>query len=171
MNKSMRIFIYGVPGVGKTHYSKILGKELGLIVSEADKVKRKARKNKSKAKHPFLYLGTCLAYKQFGDLSEENVIKGLLAVRRALNEAVDEEVKENDNLIMEGAFLDPQSIKIFGRTVLLVIRDEQKHKKQFLHHREKLFDFNGNEFKAGRMIQDYLISEATRLGTEIMVRG
>jgi len=26
----MRIFIYGVPGAGKTYYSKILGKKLNL---------------------------------------------------------------------------------------------------------------------------------------------
>ena len=40
----MRIFIYGVPGVGKTYFSKSLGRELNLSVVEADKIKKKLLK-------------------------------------------------------------------------------------------------------------------------------
>ncbi len=164
----MRIFIYGVPGVGKTHYAKILGKELSLTVREADKVKIIARKNKPKKDYPFLYLGTCLAYRQFGELNKENAIKGLLAVRQALSEAVEAEIKEHDNAIIEGAFLDPRLVTKFGRTILLTAKDEQKHRQQFLHHREKLFDFNSDEFHSARIIQEYLIEEARQLKIEVI---
>lgn len=164
----MNIFIYGVPGVGKTHYSKILRKKLGLSIIEADKIKRKARENKPRKESPFLYLGTCLAYKQFGELNEENVIKGLMAVRNALMEAVETEIKTNEDTIIEGAFLDPNSLNKFGKVILLTTSDEQKHKKQFLKHREKLFDFKGNEFKAARILQEYSVNEAKNLGIEII---
>lgn len=164
----MNVFIYGVPGAGKTHFSKILGKDLGLSVVEADKIKKKARKDKSRKEHPFLYLSTCFAYRQFGDLNKENVIKGLTAVRLALNKAVEEKIKENDNSIIEGAFLDPNSLTKFGRVILLITTDEQQHKKQFQKHREKLFDFKGNEFKSARLIQEFLIDEAKELNIEII---
>jgi 2-phosphoglycerate kinase len=164
----MNVFIYGVPGVGKTHYSKIIGKELGISIIEADKIKRKARENKPKREYPFLYLGTCLAYKQFGELNKENAIKGLLTVRNALREAVEAEINTNEDMIIEGAFLDPNLVKGFGRVILITSIDEQKHKKQFLRHREKLFDFKGNEFKAARILQEYLINEAKSLGVEIV---
>lgn len=164
----MRLFIYGVPGSGKTHYSKVLGKKLNLPVIEADKIKKKARKDKSRKEYPFLYLGTCLAYKQFGDLNKENAIKGLKAVRHALNEAITGEINENNNSIIEGAFLDPNSLTKFGRVILLITVDEQQHRKQFLKHREKLFDFKGNEFKSARLIQDFLIDEAKELNIEII---
>ena len=73
-----RIFIYGVPGAGKTFYSKMLGKKLMIPVFEADKLKRK----------PLPKLTTCLAYKTFGKQTAENVIKGLMLVRDTYREVV-----------------------------------------------------------------------------------
>lgn len=164
----MRIFIYGVPGVGKTHYSKVLGKELGLSVFEADKIKKEERKGKHKKNHPFLYLGTCLAYQQFGDLNEVNVIKGLIAVRHALQKALEAKIKKHDHSIIEGAFLEPGSVRKFGKPLLLVTTDEEKHKRQFLSHREKLLDLQNNEFRSARIIQKFLINEAKQLDIEII---
>ncbi len=164
----MKILIYGVPGVGKTHYAKVLGKELHLSVIEADKLRKPAQKNTSKKESPFLYLGTCLAYKQFGDLNKENAIRGLLAVRQALSAAVDAEIRKSDDVIIEGAFLDPRLITQFGRVILLTTTDAQKHKKQFLSHPERLFDFAGREFKSARIVQEYLIEEAKKLGIEVV---
>ncbi|MEK7164254.1 MAG: hypothetical protein AAB768_03900 [Patescibacteria group bacterium] len=154
----MKIFIYGVPGSGKTYYSKLLGKKLNLLVFEADKLK----------KGPLPKLSTCLAYEIFGKLTTKNVIKGLLLVRDTYRETVEQEIMKHDDLIMEGAFLDPNSLLRFGKPILLVTLDETKHKKQYLKHREKLLDFQGNEFRAARAIQEYLIIEAARLGIEII---
>ena len=156
----MKIFIYGVPGAGKTHYSKVLGKKLNLPIFEADKIKKKI--------FPFQNLGTCLAYKKFGGLTPENAKKGLFLVRDALRDTVEKEILKNSDLIMEGAFLDPNSLIKFGKPILLITSDENKHKRQFLKHREKLLDFQENEFKAARMIQEFLIAEATGLGIEIV---
>src|SRR5689334_21066028 len=99
----MKIFIYGVPGVGKTYYAKALGKKLHLSVIKVDTLRKSAQKKTSKKESPFLYLGTCFAYQQFGDLNKANAVKGLLAVRHALAEAVETEIKENENVIVEGA--------------------------------------------------------------------
>ena len=167
MKESENIFIYGVPGVGKTHLSMELGKKLGLSVYEGDKIKSGLRKIVSKKESPFLYLGTCKAYKQFGELNRENVIHGLLAVREALRVAVLEKGKGH-KIILEGAFLDPGILKELGRPILVTTSDEEIHKKQFLSHREKLLDFAGNEFKAARIIQSYLIDEATKLKIQII---
>ena len=156
----MKIFIYGVPGAGKTYYSKLLGKKLDLPVFEADKLKKKV--------FPFQNLSTCLAYKEFGGLTPENAKKGLFLVRDILRDTVEKEILKNSDLIMEGAFLDPNSLIKFGKPILLVTTDKDKHKRQFLKHREKLFDIYENEFKAARMIQEFLIVEATGLGIEIV---
>ncbi len=163
-----RIFIYGVPGVGKTYYSKILGEKLNLPVMEGDTIKRKYRKDKDKKTHPFLYLGTCKAYREFGKLNEENVIKGLIAVREELNKVVLDEIKKHEKLILECAFFNPETLKDLGHLILLITKDENAHRKQFLHHLEKRFDIEEKEFKAARLAQEYLIQEANKLGVEII---
>lgn len=151
----MKIFIYGVPGSGKTYYSKQLSKKLNIPIIEADK--------KIKKKY-----GTCQAFKKFGPLNITNAIKGLLAVRDETREWVRKLITESD-FILEGAFLDPNDLNNFDKLILLVTTDEKQHKKQFLTHREKLLDFSGEEFKSARIIQDYLITEAKKLGVEIVV--
>ncbi|RJQ24760.1 hypothetical protein C4577_07045 [Candidatus Parcubacteria bacterium] len=164
----MKIFIYGVPGSGKTYYSKLLGTKLNLPVIEADRIKKEHRSGKSKKLYPCLYLGTCQAYKKFGDLTSDNTIKGLFAVRKALDNVIKNKIKKQSDLILEGAFLDPKSLKEFGKVMLLVTKDEKLHKKQFLHHREKILDLKGNEFKAARLVQEYLIQEAKEFSIEVV---
>lgn len=149
-----RIFIYGVPGSGKSYYSKKLSKDLKIPVIEADK--------KIKKKY-----GTCQAYKIYGGLSEINAVKGLLAVRDETKKAVNSLITDSD-FILEGAFLDPESVKKFGRLILLTTLDEKQHRKQFFSHWEKILDFSGNEFKAARIIQKHLIDEARGFGVEII---
>ncbi len=162
-----KIIIYGVPGVGKTFVLKQLAKRLGYPLVEADRLKKKARKNKSRREFPFLYLGTCRAYSHFGELNAENAIKGLLAVREALCKIVVSEVEKFEDLIIEGAFLDPNVLHEFGKCTLIVTRDKSKHQKQFYRHLDKWFGRSSDEFEAARMVQEYLIKEAVKLGIEI----
>lgn len=155
----MKTFVYGVPGSGKTYYSRALGKKFNIPVFEADKLKKKSFSR---------ILSTCLAYTEFGDFSPENVIKGLLLVRDTYREVVEQEIIKYTDVIMEGAFLDPNSLLGFSKPILLICSDEAKHKSQYLKHREKLLDFQGNEFRAARIIQKYLVSEAINLNIEVV---
>lgn len=155
----MNYFIYGVPGVGKTYYAKGLSKQLNLIVIEGDRLKKQVGKSG---------LTTCKAFKQFGELNQKNAIKGLLLVRKELASVVEEKIKNQTDYLLEAAFLDPLKISRWGRAILLTVTDEKQHWRQFLHHREKLFDWRKQEFKAARMIQDYLIVEAKKIGIEIV---
>lgn len=161
------IFIYGVPGSGKTYTSQKMSHDLNLPLFEADTLKKEVRKLTTKEESPFLFFGTCQAYQCFGKLNEENVIKGLKAVRQALSARVNEEIKNHDGIILEGAFLDPNLLKDDGKLILIITSDEEQHEDQFFQHREKN-DVNMEEFKASRIIQNFLINEAEDLNIEVM---
>ncbi len=88
INQVQRILIYGVPVSGKTFYSKILAEQLHVPVIEGDLLKRAVRKGHAKAQSPFLYLGTCQVYKQYGRLGYDTAIRGLLSVRSALRHTI-----------------------------------------------------------------------------------
>jgi len=163
-----KIFLYGVPGTGKTYISRKLGKHYNLQIIEGDKLKKLALQNIPKSQNPFLYLGTCQAWKEFGELSENNAIKGLLAVRQAYTDFIKQHLNKKGNFIFEAAFLDPNNVGNENFRSLLVATDKSQHRRQFYHHREKLLDFRGNEFKAARLIQEYLIAEAKKLNLSII---
>ncbi|OGN03339.1 MAG: hypothetical protein A2651_02545 [Candidatus Yanofskybacteria bacterium RIFCSPHIGHO2_01_FULL_42_12] len=160
------VFIYGVPGSGKTYISHKMSGNLSLPLFEADTLKEGLRKVTTKEESPFLFLGTSQAYRHFGEFNKDNVIKGLKAVRRALAESVAEEVKNHNEVIMEGAFLDPNLLKDLGKLILVITSNEEQHRKQFFQHREESED-NISEFEAARIIQDFLIDEAKGLNVEI----
>jgi 2-phosphoglycerate kinase len=162
------MFLYGVPGSGKTFMSVKLGKKLGIKVIEADKFRKILQKSITQADDPFLYSSTCKAYQLLGDLNKENVINGLLKVRKSLTEFVSTQAYISDNFVMEGAFLDPNLLIHIGKPILIVTKDEETHKRRFLMHREKLLDIYQNEFRAARIVQEHLIKEANKLRVEIM---
>src|SRR3989344_1697633 len=110
-----QILIYGVPGSGKTHISQKMSNDLKLPLFEADTLKDELRKLTTKEESPFLFLGTCQAYRHFGELNEDHALKGLKAVRRAFADRVNEEIQKHDEFIMEGAFLDPNLLKDSGK--------------------------------------------------------
>ncbi len=89
MNQN-KIFIYGVPGTGKTTFSRLLQQKLGYPLIEADELRSIAQKDHTQDKQPFLYLSTTDAYKNFGQMNETNIMKGLQAVREALDPYVQE---------------------------------------------------------------------------------
>ncbi len=161
-----KVFIYGVPGSGKTSLSQKIADDLNLPLFEADGLKDKFRKLTTKEESPFLFLGTSQAFSFFGDLNTENVIRGLKAVRVALSDVVNKEVQSHDEVV-EGAFLDPNLLKNYGKLILVITSDEKQHRNQFFKHRENN-ETSLEEFKAARIIQDFLINEAKNLGVEIM---
>lgn len=141
--------------------------DLKLPLFEADTLKDGLRKLTTKEESPFLFLGTCQAYRYFGELNDENVIKGLKAVRQALANILTEEVKKYDEAVIEGAFLDPNLLKDNGKMILIVTTNEKQHKGQFFEHRDKN-EANLEEFRATRIIQNFLTQEAKEIGIEIL---
>ncbi|OGN13076.1 MAG: hypothetical protein A3J47_01125 [Candidatus Yanofskybacteria bacterium RIFCSPHIGHO2_02_FULL_43_22] len=162
-----KVFIYGVPGSGKTYLSQKIAHELNLPLFEADTLRGELKKLTTKEESPFLFLGTSQAFSQFGELNTENVIKGLKAVRDALSGGVEKEIQNRDEVVVEGAFLDPNLLKNRGRLILIITSKEEQHKDQFFKHRENN-EPNMEQFKAARIIQVFLINEAADLNVEIM---
>ncbi|OGE79011.1 MAG: hypothetical protein A2751_00940 [Candidatus Doudnabacteria bacterium RIFCSPHIGHO2_01_FULL_46_14] len=169
MEPVSKIFIYGAPGVGKTTYGRRLKSELDYPLVEADYLREVvAQKEKTEKEDPFLYVGTKEAFRRFGALTEENVVKGLKAVRESMSFYVDREIsKFPDNLIMEAAFLDPQKLQKFGKLILIETPDKEKHSSQYFQHRERTYD-RIEGFEASRIIQDYLIKESENFPVEII---
>jgi 2-phosphoglycerate kinase len=167
--KSEKIFIYGASGAGKTTHSIEIKKQLGFPLVEADYLREMiAQKEKTIEEDPFVYVGTKEAYRYFGDLNEENVIKGLKAARLSMSPYVMNEIsKYTNNLILEGAFLDPEKLSNLGKLMLVVTLDESKHRDQYFHHREKN-DKHIESFTAARIIQSYLIKEAGKFNAEVI---
>ncbi len=163
-----KIFIYGVAGSGKTTFSLDLKEKTNYTLVEGDTLRALAQKGKTKEEAPFAYMGTSGAFRKFGDLTEENVIKGLRAVRDNMIPYIQEEIEKHPNeLIFECAFLDPEQVMNKGKLILLTKTDEESHRKQFFAHREE--NETGLEhFKAVRIIQEFLIAEAKQYPVEIV---
>lgn len=168
MDQSKIIFIYGAAGSGKTTFSLDLKEKLGYPLVEGDTLRVLAQKGKTREEDPFAYMGISGAFRKFGDLTEENVIKGLNAVRENMVPYIQEEIERYpDELIFECAFLDPEQVIGKGKLILLTKKDEESHRKQFFAHREEN-EKSLEHFKAARIIQNYLIEEAKKYNVEIV---
>lgn len=168
----MKILIYGAPGAGKTSTSRLLHNKTGIELYEGDYLREvKLPKEVGDSEDPFLYIGTKQAWRLFGELNKENVIKGLQAVRKSMQPYVKKELTARPNLIFEAAFLDP-TVQPNGKLYLVVTLDEDTHREHFYRYR-KFFPQYGSAqlkegFKASRLIQDYLIKEAQKLKVTII---
>ncbi len=164
-----KIFIYGVSGSGKTSLSIELQKKLGCVLIEADYLRKAvAQKEKTQAEDPFVYIGTKEAYRYFGEFNEENIIKGLGAVRNSMAPYVAKEIeKYHDSLIMESAFLDPNLLSGIGKLILIITTNENKHRSQYFKYREQN-ESNIETFQVTRIIQNYLLQEAKSLPVKVI---
>lgn len=163
-----KLLIYGAPGVGKSSTSRILSRQTNIKLFEGDYLREHvAQKDKTEAEDPFLYVGTKEAWHKFGELSENNVIRGLLAVRNSMRPYVKDELSKHVDVIFEVAFLTPQDYNRLHPMFLLVTLDEERHRKQFFATRP-VSDETENRFRASRIIQDYLLHEASSLHVNVI---
>lgn len=164
----MLIFIYGVPGSGKTTLGNLLSKELKLPFCETDTIKALAQKGKPIKTNPYYFLHTTEAYKALGKRTPKNIIQGMLNVRKAFENLIIKKILLFKNGgVIEGAIFDPKNFINKGQVFLITIPSELKHRKQFLVHRTKESFANG-QFENARIIQEYLIEEAKKLDIPIL---
>ena len=135
MSDTVKIFIYGVPGAGKTTISWHLKRLLNVPLVEGDQLRGIAQIGRTREEAPFLYLGTTEAWQMFGKFNEpEAVAKGIQAVRDALSSSVENELGlYAGSVIMEAAFLDSARLTSKVKIVLVVTREES-----FLFHLRSL---------------------------------
>lgn len=164
-----RIFIYGVPGSGKTTIGRVLAARLGYRFMEGDRVRMHAQGSSPQpCQDPFLFLGTTEAWRQFGELSHHTAVEGLMAVRDGLAPYVAAEIEHQlEPFVLEAAFLRPRDVQRVGPVLLVVTEDEQIHESHFFEHRVR--DQPALEaFRAARMLQDYLTREAGQAGVGLL---
>lgn len=163
-----KVLIYGAPGVGKSSTTKRLGDILAIPTFEGDYLREHvAQSEKSEAEDPFLYVGTKEAWEKFGDFNRDNVIKGLHAVRKSMLSYVDNGLAKHKSVIFEVAFLTPQVYDGKLPLVLVVTRDDTKHRRQFFAKRPESHSTE-QSFAASRILQEYLLSEAAALHVELV---
>ena len=161
MNKD--ILFYGVPGVGKTYITRSLSSDLNLPLIELDSLREPLQQGKDISNYPFLFYGTTEAYKFFGEPTKENIIKGLMSVKKAMESTVRQNLNNlNSKFIAESAFLDPAYAMNYGYVILLVQEDENKHRIQFFKNRKDTED-NNRSFVVSGLLQEYLIKESIEL--------
>jgi 2-phosphoglycerate kinase len=158
MNKP--IFIYGVPGVGKTYITRQLKEELKIPLIELDSIRNTFSDSKNIIDEPFLFYGTTEAYKVFGKHTKRNIVKGLKQIRLEMQPFVIEKLDSiNPPYIAECAFLDPEYVNNIGKVILIRQKNRDKHRQQFFKNREK--DKNNEiAFKVARILQRFLLKES-----------
>lgn len=149
-----QILIYGVPDVGKTTLSKLLHAKTGIPLVEGDYIKTP-------------YPATKFAWRKYGPLTKENAVKGLHYVREYMDRYVDETLAKHQTLILESVFINPIKYHTTATMFLVVSPAEAMHRKQFFAHREETNESIEN-FKAIRMIQEYLLEEARWLNVVVV---
>lgn len=170
MNHSKKFIIYGVPGSGKTTLARRLAKKFDIPHIEADAFRTIAQKGKILPKSPFHFLATTEAYQAIGKRTKENIIAGLLNVRKALHPTIAKQLKKyRRGFVLEAAFLDPKKL-MKADHVLLVAPPLREHRRQFFVHR-KNDAFHRAQFRNARVIQQFLIAEARQLGIPITRNG
>lgn len=163
----MQLLIYGAPGAGKTTASRLLHKKTGKPLYEGDYLREvELPEEIGASEDPFLYIGTKQAWRHFGKLTSENVVKGLTAVRQSMRPYVDRELAKRPGVIFEASFLDPAQYPS-ASIYLVVTPDEARHRRQFFEHREVSEELNEG-FRASRLMQAYLIEEANKFKLAII---
>jgi len=150
-----RIYIYGVPGTGKSTLAKEVARSIHCRFVELDAVRPIAQAKVNIYQEPFLYEYTTEAWKKFGPLNYKNVVKGLVGIRQAFKPFIEQELaKYSGNVIAEAVFVEPSE-----SAVLITNSDEELHYNNFFVHRKRNKDAD-LQFQAARLMQDFLIQEA-----------
>ncbi len=167
------IFIGGVPGVGKTSISGALSRKYNIdIMLSGDYLREFARPIiPSDNQGGILMTSVYEAWKNFGEKTEENIIKGYLEqskpICNGINAVIERADKNGENVIVESLYLNQELIDTLKKynacSAYIYISDWDLHSKR-LNERE-LYTHKkspGNRLSAQldvyRTIMDYSVN-------------
>jgi mevalonate-3-phosphate-5-kinase len=113
--KARIILIGGIPGVGKSSISGFLASNLGVdIVLSGDYLREFARPLVNGEEGRILNYSVYEAWKQFGEFSKENVLKGFHEQGRIINRGIEavlrRAIDNGESLILETLYFIPEYI-------------------------------------------------------------
>lgn len=116
MPENVVIFIGGVPCVGKTSIAGFMARELGIsIVLSGDYLREFIRPIVgAEEKYSTLFVSVYNAWKQFGEMSDENIIKGYRAqsyfMSKGINSLIERANKNGETLVIESLYFCPDEL-------------------------------------------------------------
>lgn len=183
--RSLILVLEGASATGKSMLAMELLQDLAATrFISTDTIRQVIKGIHTEQDHPELYCHTYQAhkYRESGDPSLDSVVRGFIAQSELIMPHVQGLVgrinEEGAIAIIEGVHVEPGSFKSMGANVLEVVINPsfKTHRAMFLskHAAGKLRTVSENssvrtkEFKATRMIQDYLVSCALKHGVPVV---
>ena len=164
------ILICGAPGCGKSTFANNLAKEFSIQnVISTDIIRAIMRSCTSKEQFPHLHSST--TSEEYDKTNSNGFVEQSKEMRVGIQSVIDRAVKENADLIIEGIHLIPGYFnipkEIDFRHILIIVQDEEKHKKQITGQGERRAKHKLEKFDKLRTFQDYLLNVANK-NIEIM---
>lgn len=128
------IFIGGVPAVGKTSIAGFVARELGIDVMLCGDYLREFIRPILEGKHEYDTLFTSVydAWKPFGEMTDENIIKGYRSqskfISKGLNALMERANKNGENLLLESLYFCPDELDSIrnGNVISLYIHNSSE---------------------------------------------
>ncbi|MCL4329203.1 MAG: AAA family ATPase [Candidatus Thermoplasmatota archaeon] len=141
MSRIFPVVIGGVPGVGKSSISGYVARELGIdLVMSGDYLREFARGLPLDDSAGNLSRSVYDAWKDYGDLTNENVVKGFLEqsmlMSNAMVKVLERSIANGEPMIIETLYFSPEMIPVALRSRVLLgyiyISDESVHRQRLL---------------------------------------
>lgn len=179
--KSLTVFIGGIPGVGKSSISGYIARSAGIdLVLSGDYLREFLRPFADT--HSFKALNSSVydSWSLFGEKTRENVERGFLAqagiINRGVSAVLRRSIENGEPLILESLYFIPSQLDedLLDRIVPLYlhISDKALHEAR-LNERQKFTHFNSpgqrlsKQLDTYRIMMEYSISECEKYGIPI----
>ena len=116
MEKHAVIVVGGIPSVGKTSISGFIARRFSIdMMLSTDYLREFLRSAVSgDKKYDFLNISVYDAWKEFGDMTPENIVKGYLhqgeLISRGMNSLIDRANKNGESLVIESLYFMPERL-------------------------------------------------------------